>query len=239
MNWFNVVGLISTITLLAPIITILALRLAWYKSFPALLAYYVVVFGYNLLSLEYFHLDKTFLYYFGVLNNFLDAPLMLAFMTYFSQTAPFRKKMLWAIPILLVFQVLLIIINGFNIESATIAMGPGLLMVMAFAGLFFIRQAKLTIIHQKAIGKACMVAALLFAYGGYTFIYIVYYLLKTPHKADTYLVYFLITFISSVMLSFGIHLEKRRVNVLAEIKTTREELKMVYGGSRERKAATS
>jgi len=238
MTWFNVVGLISTIALLAPVITIFALRLAWYKSFPALLAYYIVVFCYNMLTQEFLDLHSNFIYYFGVLNNFLDAPLMLAFMTYFSQTAPFRKRMVLAVPALLLFDIIIIAFNGFNIDSATLALGPGIVLVMGFAILFFIRQAKLTIIHQKALGKACMVAALLFAYGGYVFIYIVYYVLRTPHKADTYLVYFFITFCSSIILATGIYLEKRRVNVLAEIKTTRKELKMVYGGS-DRKAATS
>jgi len=230
MTWFAAVGLISTIALLAPIITIFALRLTWYKSFPALVAYYAVVFTFNILTQDFVSVNADFIYYFGVLNNFLDAPLMLAFMTYFSQTAPFRKKMLMAIPVLLLMDVIIISLNGFTAQAATLALGPGIALIIGFSILFFIRQVKLTIIHQKAIGKACMVAALLFAYGGYTFIYIVYYLLKTPHKTDTFLVYFFITFSSSIILATGIYLEKRRVNVLTEIKTTREELKMIYGG---------
>lgn len=239
MTLFNMMGLISTIALLAPILTILTLRLAWYKSFPALLGYYVIVFVYNMLTQDFAHPDKTFVYYFGVFNNFLDAPLMLCFMTYFSHTANFRKRMLMVIPPLVIFQITLIALNGFNIESATIAMGPGLFLVIIFATIFFIRNAKLTIVHQKAMGKTCMVAALLFAYGGYAFIYIVYYLMKTPYKIDTYLVYYLITFFSSLMLAAGIYFERRRVNVLEEIKTTREELKVIYGGASEKKAATS
>jgi hypothetical protein len=63
--------------------------------------------------------------------------------------------------------------------------------------------------------------------------------MKTPYKVDTYLVYFLITFFSSVMLAAGIYFEKRRVNVLAEINTTRKELKVIYGGASETKTATS
>ena len=36
-------GLISTIALLVPIILLLAFKLAWYKSFPALLFYYYIL----------------------------------------------------------------------------------------------------------------------------------------------------------------------------------------------------
>src|SRR4249919_3075741 len=103
MNWFEVTGILSTSALFLPVISTLALRLAWYKSFPALLAYYILMFGFNFLSLAYFQTNKTFLYYYGVSINFLDAPLMLTFMTYFSKTAAFRRKMKMLIPALLLF----------------------------------------------------------------------------------------------------------------------------------------
>src|SRR5438477_13086900 len=103
MNWFDMMGLASTGALFLPIIVTLALRLAWYKSFPALLIYYIMSFGYNLISLDYFGVNKQFLYYFGVANNFMDAPLMLSFMTYFSKTASFRNKMKLLIPAFVLF----------------------------------------------------------------------------------------------------------------------------------------
>lgn len=230
MTWYTLVGMIASIALLLPIIFILSLRLAWYKSFPALLAYYLVVFGYNFLSLDYLKTDSRFLYYYGVLCNFLDAPLMLTFMTYFSQTAGFRNKMKMFIPVFVLFELVLITFNGFNIESAIIALGPGMLIVLVLSLYFFIHQAKITITHQKAAGKAFIVASLLFAYGGYSFVYIVYYILKTPYKIDTYIVYFLISIFSSLLLSAGIYIERKRVRQLAEIQVARKELKVIYGG---------
>lgn len=230
MTWYNVVGLISVITLFLPIIVILAFRLAWYKSFPALLIYYIIVFGYNVLTLEFVHMDNSFTRYFGVINNLLDAPLMLSFMTYFSKTALFRKRMMVVVPLFVLFEIIVIAIYGLNIHAAIIIMGPGLLMVLVLSLLFFIHQAKITIIHQKAVGKAFIVTSLLFAYGGYSFIYIVYYLLKTPYKTDTYIVYYLITIFSSLLLTTGVYLERKRVRQLTEVQTTRKELKIIYGG---------
>lgn len=238
MTWFNIVGLISTISLFLPIIIILTLRLAWYKSFPALLIYYFLVSTYNLFSSDLIKADKSFLYYYGIINNLLDAPLMLSFMTYFSTTASFRKKMKLVIPAFVLFELIVITINGFNLTSAVIAIGPGLLLVLIFSTLFFIHQAKITVIHQKAAGKALIAAALLFAYGGYSFIYVVYYLIKTPYKADAHIVYFLITTISSLLLAAGVYFERRRVRQLTELKITREELKMIYGASGTNTAAS-
>ncbi|MBC7948349.1 MAG: hypothetical protein H7Y42_10750 [Chitinophagaceae bacterium] len=231
MTWFNVVGLISSIALLLPIIIILSLRLALYKSFPALLAYYVMVFSHSFLSLDFIRTSKAFVDWFGIFTNFLDAPLMLAFMTYFSRTALFRQRMKMVIPILLLFEVIIIAIYGFSVKAAVIVLAPGLILVLGFALLFFIHQAKITVMYQKAAGKAFIAASLLFAYGGYAFIYVVYYLLKTPYKSDTYIVYYLITIFSSMLLAAGIFMERKRVRELTEIKIAREELRMVYGRS--------
>jgi len=239
MNWFNVVGMISTFSLFVPVIFIIAFRLAWYKSFPALLIYYTMTFGFNLLSLDFIKADKNFIYYYGVANNLLDAPLMLSFLTYFSKTALFRKKMKIAIPVFLLFELIVIALKGFNIQSAIIVLGPGLVLVLCLSLLFFIHQAKITIVHQKAAGKALIVASLLFAYGGYSFIYVVYYLLRTPYKTDTFLVYYLISLFSSVLISTGIVFERKRVRELMELQTARKELRVIYGRAEETETALS
>jgi hypothetical protein len=238
MTWFEVMGIISTSALFLPIIIIFALRLAWYKSFPALLVYYIIVSSQNFLALGFIKANPGFVNNYGVLNNFLDAPLMLSFMTYFSKTASFRKKMKLFIPIFVFFEIVVIAINGFNIHSAIIVMGPGLLLVLCLSLFFFIHQAKITIVHQKAPGKAFIAAALLFAYGGYSFIYVVYYLLKTPYKTDTFIVYYLISIVSSLLIIAGIILERKRVSQLAELQTARKELKIVYGRTETNTAAS-
>jgi hypothetical protein len=230
MTWFEMMGIVSTGALFLPIIIIFALRLAWYKSFPALLFYYAIVASQNFLSLSFIHANKDFVHDFGVITNFLDAPLMLTFLTYFSKTVSFRNKMTLIIPIFVLFELIVIAAKNFDIYSAMIIiLPPGLLLVLGFSAVFFIHQAKITIIHQKAVGKACIVASVLFAYGGYSFIYVVYYLLKTPYKTDTYLIYYLVSICSSLLLATGIIFERKRVSQLAELHTARKELKVVYG----------
>jgi hypothetical protein len=238
MTWFEVVGLVSAIALFLPIIIILSLRLAWYKSFPALLVYYIMVSCQAFLALGLMNIDKKFVQYWGVTNNFLDAPLILTFMTYFSKTALFRKKMKMFIPVLVLFEIVIIAIYGYTINAVVIVMGPGLLAVLIFSFMFFIHQAKITVAYQKATGKALIAAALLFAYGGYSFIYVVYYIIKTPYKTDTFLVYYLIAIISSLLISAGIFFERKRVRQLTEIKIARKELKMIYGKSERNTAAS-
>jgi hypothetical protein len=238
MTWFEVVGLVSAIALFLPIVLIFSLRLAWYKSFPALLFYYIMVSCQTFLALGILNIDKKFVQYWGITNNFLDAPLILSFMTYFSKTALFRKKMKILIPVLVLFEIIVIAIRGYNVDAVVIVMGPGLMAVVVFSLLFFIHQAKITVAYQKGTGKALIAASLLFAYGGYSFIYVVYYLIKTPYKADTFLVYYLVAIFSSLMISAGIFFERKRVRQLTELKITREELKMIYGKSEKNTTAS-
>jgi hypothetical protein len=230
MTWNSVMGLISTIALFLPILFILLFRLGNYKTFPALLLYYVIVLSYNLLTEGYIKANQETILYWSVFNNLLDAPLMLLFLTYFSTSAEFTKRMKIGIVILVAFEIAVVLVKGFTKEAITITLGPALLTVVLFCIFFFIRQTKITIMHSKATGKAIIAAALLFAYGCYTIIYLMYYVFKTPHVADTFLVYFMVVTFSSLLMCAGIIIERKRVQKLNELKQTRKELSDIYKG---------
>ena len=81
MTWISTIGLISSVALFFPALIILALRLSGYRTFPALMIYYLIVFTYNLLTLKYITPGEEITHYWGIANNLLDAPLMLTFLT--------------------------------------------------------------------------------------------------------------------------------------------------------------
>lgn len=221
-------GFISSIALFLPIFFILALRLGGYRSFPALLIYYISVFIYNLLTERYIIAHTDIVHYWGITNNLLDVPLMLSFLTYFSTSPAFTRSMKITILAFVLFETIVITIKGLNVDALTIILGPGLLIVFGFCLSFFIRQTKITIMHRKATGKSLIAASLLFAYGCYTIIYLMYYVFKTPYVADTFLVYFLVATFSSLLMCAGIIIERKRVQKLNELKTTRKELSDIY-----------
>jgi len=221
-------GFISSFALFLPIFFILALRLGGYKSFPALLIYYFSVFVYNLFTEGYIQAPAEFVRYWGLSNNLLDVPLMLAFLIYYSTSAAFTRRMKISILAFVLFEATTVLVRGLNVDAITIIMGPGLLLVFSLCLSLFIRQTKITILHRKATGKAIIAAALLFAYGCYAIIYLMYYVFRTPHVADTFLVYFLVVTFSSLLLCAGIIIERKRVQKLNELKTTRKELSDIY-----------
>lgn len=239
MNLFNIMGLVSTLALALPIIILLISKLAWYRSFPALFFYYLVVLNYTIALMGYIDTGSDYKYYHGVICNFLDTPLILLFLTYFSTTVYFRKRLQIVTFLFIAFEVVTVVIYGFNTKATTIILAPGLVLTLIISLLFFIHQVKIAVVHHKAVGKAIMISSLLFAYVGYCFVYTVYYLIKPVYKDDAHIVYFLITIFSSITMAVGIHFERARVRQLAELQTTREELKTIYGDERDAKKMTT
>lgn len=228
MTWNSAMGLISSIALFLPIFFILAFRLGGYRSFPALLFYYIIVFCHNLLSQGYIKANPDTIQYLSIINNLLDAPLMLFFLTYFSTSPAFTKKMKVGIFTIIGFEAIVVSLKGLTVDAITITLGPSLLVVVFFCAYFFIRQAKITIKYDKATGKAIVAASLLFAYGCYSIIYLMYYVFKTPYVADTFLVYFLVATLSSLLMCAGLIIERKRIQKLSELKQTRKELLDIY-----------
>jgi hypothetical protein len=227
MPWNFTIGLISTIALSLPILTIIATKLYGYRSFPALLVYYSIAVGDNFLALGYINADPDFIRYYGIFNNLLEVPLILFFLTYFSTTARLTQKMRISILAFISFEIIIVSILGFTRKAVTITIGPGLLVILFFCVIFFVRQTKITIMHRKATGKALMAGSFLFSFGCFSIIYLMYYIFKSP-KADTLPVYFFVTTFSSMLICAGILIERKRVQKLNELKQTRKELSIIY-----------
>lgn len=228
MTIYSVMGLIATIALLLPIIFVLALRLGTYKSFPILIAYYVPVFVYNLMTENYIQASPELMKATGLSNNLIDAPLTLLFLTYFSTSAIFSKRLKVFIGVFILFEIIIVALYGFNVNGITIILGPGLLAVFGLAVYLFYHFSKIAVQNKKATGKAVMLAALVFGYGIYCIIYLIYYVFKTPEIANTFLIYFLGTTITSLALCAGMVFEKKRIQKLMETKLVRKELSDMY-----------
>ena len=228
MTLNSTLGLISTIALFSPIFFIVVFRLSAYKTFPALLIYYAAVFIYNAMTEGYIQADPVIVRYWGLTNNLLDVPLLLTFLIYFSTSTSFTQRIKRIILAFVLYEAIVVLIFGYTVKAVTIILGPGIIIEIALCLFFFIRQTKMTILHRKATGKALMAASLLFAYGCYGIIYLMYYVFKTQQVEDTFLIYFLVVTISSLMISVGIIVEQKRIRKLHEMKLTRKELSSIY-----------
>ncbi|HTD94145.1 MAG TPA: hypothetical protein VK644_10050 [Chitinophagaceae bacterium] len=238
MNLFKLMGLISTVALALPPILIILLRLVRYRSFPALLAYYILICSNTILLLGYFDLGNGTAVNLRNLITLSATPAILLFLTYFSRTPSLKRKLLISIACFVGFELIMLTIFGLSDNTMRIVQGPGILLTLFFSLSFFIHQVKITVVYHKAAGKALMVASLLFACVGYGYVYVVNTILNTPFKEDANLILFLVSIFSSLTMAFGLFFEQKRVRQLEELQTTRQELKSIYG-EQDKKKTTS
>ncbi len=232
MTWNSIMGFVSTLALFLPIFLILVLRLGSYRSFPVLFIYFTIVFINNLMNEHFIQPNADVVYFWGISINLLDAPLMLLFLSYFSTSAVFSRRLVILILLFLTFELSVVLLYGFNVRAITIVLGPGILIVFALCLFIFIRHSKVVITNRKALGKTLIAASLVFAYGCYGFLYVLFYVIKTPQVADTFLLYFIVLTLSSIILCTGIVFERKRIQKLFELKKARKELHDIYKDSK-------
>lgn len=180
------------------------------------------------MSEGYIPANRTVTYYWGVANNMLDVPLMLTFLTYFSPSKKYTQRMKILGIVFISFELIVMIITRFSVNGLTIILGPGILIISALCLHFFIRYATMAIEHGKATGKAFITGSMLFAYGCFSILYVLYYIIKTEHIEGAYLIYFIATSVSALLMSTGLIIEWKRIKKIKELKVTRKELLEMY-----------
>jgi hypothetical protein len=232
MSWNVLMGILSTLALFAPVAIIAIMRLYGHRSFIALFLYYLVATFYNLMTEDIIHFDPDFVLNFGIVANLLDAPLILLFLMYFSPSAAYSRRILALIVLFIVYEITIVAIFGMTKIAVTYFVGPGIFLILCVSLVFFIRQVRITIMHRRATGKALMISSILWAYGCFGVIYLIYYVLKTESNETSFLVFFIVSTFSSLMMSAGLIIEKNRIIKLKELKTTRKELSVIFGNNK-------
>lgn len=228
MSWNSLLGIISCFALLLPVVLLFYFRLASYRTFPVLVAYYLIVLIDNLTGNGLLQTGGDFHHYWAITNNLLEAPLLVVFLTYFINTPGLLKIMRISVFGFIAFELAMITIRGYNSSVLPYTIGPGLVILFGLSLYLFIRQAKIAITNHKTTGKALILASFLFANGCYFILYIMYYVVRTKYIGDAYLIYFLVTTFSSLLICFGLFIERKRVYKLNEIQITRRELSSLY-----------
>ncbi|MDP9230667.1 MAG: hypothetical protein M3O67_08350 [Bacteroidota bacterium] len=211
MKWHDVISIASTIALFLPVILILALRLFNNKNFVALMIYFILAVICNLMISGVLpvsaHVKRTI----GIANNLLDTPLILWFLSFFTTSWRLTKQIKTVILIFIIFEIVIIALFGYSIKTITITTGLGIMLNIIYGTYFFFQQSRITIMLHKETGKAIMTAALLFAYGCFGFVYLFFYIIKTPNVDDVFLVFYITSIIWPVLMSVGIWMERKKI----------------------------
>jgi hypothetical protein len=228
MNWLNILGITATVFLFVPVALILTFRLHKYRSFIALAIYFFINGVYNLTQQNILPTPSIFNYYLGIITNLLDAPLMLLFLCLFCTSPVMKNRMRYAIYGFIVYEIILIGMWGMNLRALTAILALDLMVILIPAVIFFLRQIELIVTFQKGMSKTLMISSILMAYMLYGLVYIFFYVIDTPDKQDTVLMYYIALLISTIIMCMGLISENKRIKKINELRNTRKELASVY-----------
>ncbi len=232
MNLRTAIGMVSSIAMLLPIVVILISRLLSHRTFIALLVYYLVVSIQTMMRLEMIAVPKSTYQFLGIVDNLIDAPLMLIFLTLFSTSARMTKRLMNAAFAFAGFELIVIAFTGFTVDAVKIVLGPDIIVVTSLGFIFFLRNVKLAVTNSKAMGKTLMSCSVLVSYTFFFLVYIFYYLVRNEqYRKDAQLIFYLVSIIAALLMALGIVIENKRIKKLDELKHTRKELAIIYGES--------
>jgi hypothetical protein len=198
-----------------------------HRSLFALMMYYTLMAVCNLLE----HLlspSSSFLSALGLIDNYLDAPLMLIALLFFCPNKQKQKMVYVLTASFIAFELVISIIYHFKRQAVITVLGADIAVILVYTFFLFVRQIKFTVMHRKNTGRTLMLASILFSYGSFAVVYYFYYILQTPDQTDSEILYNILTTVSSLLMSVGIQMMSRRIKELHSLKITRKELEHFF-----------
>jgi hypothetical protein len=229
MNWNTVLGAACIICYLLPVVVILYNQYFTHRSLAALLIYYSIAMIDNLLGEGYIPSTPGISKFVGLLDNYLDVPLMLTGLLFFCPGRQGKKKIQTLTLVFIAYELVITCIYGFSRNAIIYIMGVGVCVVVVYSSYLFVRQVKFSIFHGKNYGRVLMLSAVLFGYSCYLLIYYFHYIQKTPYRSDVFMLYYISSIIFSVLMALGLQLMRVRMKELESVKTTRKELALFFG----------
>lgn len=228
MNFNSTLGIISAVAFFIPAFIILSSRLLINISLLALVVYFLLVMTHNLMSENIILVEKEVQRNFGVVNNYLDVPLMLTSMLMFCTEKWKQKVVTTSIICFSAYEIIILFQYQLQPISSMYIMGPGIVLILFYSMYLFINNIKSTIVQGKGVGKTLMITSILFAYGCYFLVYLFAYIQRTSNRKDVFIIYYLASIIFSVLMSAGLIWVKKRLRQIKEVQTTRKELSVFF-----------
>jgi hypothetical protein len=163
------------------------------------------------------------------IDNYTNIPLILTALLFFCASKQRQGKIRLLTLIFVAYEIVIIAVYGFTLNSIIYIMGPGVGVVLLYSFYLFVRQIKFSIFHGKNHGRVLMLISIVFDFSCYGLIYFFQYIQKTPFQNDVFRLYYISSIVSSVLMAIGLHMMRVRMKELQSLKTTRKELALIFG----------
>jgi hypothetical protein len=193
-----------------PISVILIRKILWNKYFLTLTLCYVLLILSRLANL--LPMGLTAEQRLQLTNTlFLFQPLLvLFFLRFFPEGPKLKKAVVYGLPVYVIMGLLLFLAEQKNVQTGKLVLLNGLLLVLFFSSVLFLRLVKDTIHNKRESGKAMVVSAVFFGYACYTFIFLMNFT-SGQRGSDIIILFEISTILSTLLLSAGLWIFRMQV----------------------------
>jgi hypothetical protein len=201
---------VTTVLFLVPVFFIIKKKLYMHTSFTAILIYYIIAMAGNIMHLNLFPISESAARSLIIIDNLLDGPLVLLFLIFFCPTIIAEKAVRYTLYVLTLFALVLVFANGFNKQTITVTLGPGMLFILVYAFYLFTQRIGGAFYEKNEVAFVLLLSGLLVAYTGYIIVYFFNYVLGGTNDMESLmLLYDLTTILSLILSGIGYYKIKR------------------------------
>lgn len=222
-------GLLSFLCFSLPVFTIFFFRLYRHAGLLAIMGYYLL-YMFRYLCGQAFPAEAAYNSTSEVLFNFFEIPLTLSTLLFFCPARHHQLQIRSVIAFFVAYEAVVALLQGFTPAAGFYVLMPGLPVIVLYAFFLFRRQLQFTIVHRKNTGRVLMLAALLVPYCVYWVLFGMDFLTEKNELEMLYKAHLFAAGLAALIMSIGLYLIRHRIRDLQELKVTRSELRMVFGG---------
>lgn len=228
----NILGLLSTALFLTPVVLIIVYKLYINRSLLALAFYYLNAAIYNFMAEGIFSVPLEVKRAFGAINNYLDAPLMLIFLSLFATSRWKKQTIHITLAAFVFYNIVIAYFYHLTPVSMQLIIGPTVCIAFLYSLVLFYDHFLLATIHDKSPAKTLMTFAIVIAYGSYGILYYIYYILEVKGNPVVFSLFYIVSVFSATIMSIGIYLLSKIHRKIKEVQVVRKELAQFFGYDR-------
>ena len=202
--------------MLVPVAIIFIKQKGGNTYFQSLAAANILFFISACIMNKYVSLPDGMVTFINGLSSIMNAPLILAFLLYFTEKTKSKRAIRNSLAIILGIIIISLCASSYSSQLALNLMLLGTLPVFIFSSILFIQYTISGVYEKKNGDKAFLLSTIVFAYGSYLVILILNIISPEKHSNDLQSLFGLITIISSCFISIGIAMLDQRKKEIVE-----------------------
>lgn len=158
--------------------------------------------------------------------RFLELPLLLSALLLFCSAGRQQEGMQALVLLFVIYEIFVLLFVDYSPLVGLYIALPGMVLVVLHSTFLFQQQLRFTLAHKKNGGRLMILGAISLSSGSY----LAGIILGKSNDTFLHTLNIFILNLSAVIIGFGLYILRHRIKGLQDLKVTRREMEMLFGG---------